>query len=390
MTTAQKIVYFLKEFIIYPLVRKLANSLENKLLNKTNGLISGLTQKTPSFITNWRNYTLDSQARGNDVFRAVLANASLCPYFKTNLQTAFGAEDYSKTMAGATVRAKDKNGNDVVVYQNKTSIPGLPSFKNLADCTLPSNFNANTFRTDFAKGGGWNTWNQLIQPQNNFFGAYSLALGEQVKQMQTEKESAKDSSIAGQGFLGQQLGLTGGASPTGCVGASLPGVQRFSADTSGNLTNITRCAFMGKEVTPGQVLGKAAASALDKKLGRVGGATQVTDVILNLLNAVLSSVSNRMLNFIGQSSYQVQPPPGGNTLDEAPVPVPGSDPNACSGFCQGELNSCRASIATICTPGVIDPITGVSEPDICAPDPGGEARCETQYNSCTTQCSALP
>ncbi|MEK7154318.1 MAG: hypothetical protein AAB792_02055 [Patescibacteria group bacterium] len=396
MTTAQKIAYFLKEFIIYPLVRKLGNSLENKLLNKTNGLISGLTQKTPSFITNWRNYTLDSQARGNDVFRAILADATLCPYFKTNLQTAFGAEKSAGAMVGAKVKAKDKNGNDVIVYENKTSIPGLPSFKNLADCTLSSNTNVGLFRKDFSNGG-WSAWNELIQPQNNFYGAYSLALGEQVKQIQTEKESAKDSSIAGQGFLGQQLGLTGGASPTGCVGASLPGVQRFSADTSGNLTNITRCAFMGKEVTPGQVLGKAAASALDKKLGRVGGATQVTDVILNLLNAVLSSVSNRMLNFIGQSSYQAQPPyspqptpPGGNTLNETPVPEPGSDPNACSGFCQGELNSCRASIATICTPGVIDPVTGVSEPDICAPDPDGEARCETQYNSCITQCSALP
>lgn len=395
MTTAQKIAYFLKEFIIYPLVRKLGNSLENKLLNKTNSLISGLTQKTPSFITNWRNYTLDSQARGNDVFKAVLADATLCPYFKANLQTAFGADaaKYGGTIAGAIVWAKDKNGKDVVVYQNKTSIPGLPSFKNLTDCTLSSNTNVDLFRKDFSNGG-WSAWNELIKPQNNFFGAYSLALGEQAKQIQTEKESAKDSSIAGQGFLGQQLGRTGGASPTGCVGASLPGVQRFSADTSGNLTNITRCAFAGKVVTPGQVLGKAAASALDKKLGRVGGATQVTDVILNLLNAVLSSVSNRMLNFAGQSSYQVQPsqptPTPGNELNEIPVPETGSDPNACSNFCQEELASCRANIVTICTPGAIDPVTGVQESDVCEPDPNGEPRCQTQYTDCANRCAALP
>ncbi len=387
MTTGQKIAYFLKEFIIYPLVRKLGNALENKLLNKTNGLISGLTQKTPSFILSWRNFTLDSQARGNDIFLAVLADATLCPYLKTNLQQAFGADRAIGAFAGSEVKV-----GTATVFQQKTSIPGLPSFQNLANCTLSSNTNVDLFRKDFSNGG-WSAWNELIQPQNNFYGAYSLALGEQAKQIQTEKESSRDRSIAGQGFLGQQLGLTGGASPTGCVGASLPGVQRFSTDTSGNLTNVTRCAFVGKEVTPGQVLGRAAASALDKKLGRVGGATQVTDVILNLLTSVMSSVSNRMLNFTGQNSYQAQPPstpPWTNELNETPVSETGSDPNACSGFCQGELDSCRTNIVTICTPGALDLITGVPGPDVCGSDPNGEPRCQTQYATCTAQCATLP
>ena len=400
--SASALLYFLKEFVVYPLVRMLANALENKITNKSNGLISGLIQKSPSFILSWRNFTLDSQARGNDVFRAVLADASLCPYLKTNLQKSFGADKYIGALAGSEVKV-----GGVTAFQQKTSIPGLPSFQNLTNCSLPSNFNASVFKNDFAKGGGWATWNKLIQPNNNFFGAYSLAIGEQQRQIETELQSSRDKSIAGQGFLGQALGRTGGASPSGCVGASLPGVQRFSANASGNLTNITRCSFLGKEVTPAKVLGGAAASALDKKLGRVGGATQITDVILTLLTSVMSGVSNRMLNFIGQIGYEAPPPyapeptpPGGNNFNETFV-QPGSDPNvgagtpgdpnaACSSACQGEIDSCRASIATICTPGPPDPITGEPGPDVCEPDPNGESQCQTQYTSCTNQCAALP
>ena len=393
-TTGQKIQYFLKEFIVYPLVRKLGNSLENKLLNSTNGLISGLTQQVPSFILSWRNNTLESQARGNDIFRAVLADANLCPYLKTNLQQAFGANipGYVGALAGSKVKV-----GTATVFQQKTNITGLPSLQDLTRCSLPSNFNANVFKNDFAAGGGWATWNKLIQPQNNFFGTYSIALSEQQKQIETELQSSRDKSIAGQGFLSQALGRTGGASPTGCVGASLPGVQRSNADASDNLTNITRCAFMGKEVTPGQVLGKAATSALDSKLKRVGGATQVTDVILNLLNAVLSNVSNRMLNFTGQGGYkatpayvpQSTPPPGANELKEDPY-IGTTTSTECSSACQRELSNCQASLTTVCTTGPIDSDTGQPGPDICEPNPYGESGCQTQYRACNAQCAALP
>src|SRR3989344_2934113 len=110
---ASAFLYFLKEFILKPLIRSLANSLENKLVNKLNGLVSGLAQKTPSFITNWRNYTLDSQARGNDVFRSVLASATLCPYFNSNLKTSFGADRYAGLLSDSNIT----NGG-TLVYQN--------------------------------------------------------------------------------------------------------------------------------------------------------------------------------------------------------------------------------------------------------------------------------
>jgi len=313
-TRAGAFFYFLKEFIIKPLVRKLANALENKLVNSINGLVSGLTQKVPSFITNWRNYTLDSQARGNDIFRSVLADTTLCPYFKTNLQTAFGADKYGGTLSGATVKV-----GGTTAYQNKTSVPGLPSFQNLANCTLPANLNVNTFRTDFAKGGGWDTWNKLIQPQNNFFGAYSLALGEQTKQIQTENQSARDVSIAGQGFMGQKLDIDKSkkTSPSGCTGSTL-------ASGAG------RCIWFGKEVTPPKFLGDLSVKSLETKIGRVGAGQEITDVVFNLISAVINGLANKILNFSGQGNYSA-PPGGGVNFNEQVSP---SDYRRMSEACQ--------------------------------------------------------
>lgn len=395
VTTAQKILYFLKEFIIYPIVRKLANALENKLINKTNSLVSGLTQKTPNFILSWRNFTLDSQARGNDIFRSVLADANLCPYFKSNLQTAFGATQYAGAFGGSEVKAT-RQGVLATVFQQKTNISGLPSFQNITNCSLPAGLNIPEFKNDFTKGG-WTAWNQLIQPQNNFYGVYSLALGEKARQIETELQSSRDQSIAGQGFLGQKLATLagGGASPAGCIGSAFQNIGYVGPGEFGTTGN--RCVFMGKEVTPASVLGATAANALDKKLGRVGGAAQVTDVLLNLLNAVTSGISNRMLNFIGQSSYQVQPsyspqptPPGGGNFSTTDVPLTDPTFNGCQDACQGELNTCRNIVPQICTPGPIDPVTGNPGPDVCKPDPNNEANCQAQHNNCTAQCPTTP
>jgi hypothetical protein len=363
-------MYFLKEFIIKPLVRKLANALENKLVNSINGLVSGLIQKTPSFIQNWRNYILDSQARGNDIFRSVLADARLCPYFKTNLQKAFGADKYIGALSGGSVKI-----GGITVYQNKTSIPGLPAFQNIANCTMPANFNINTFRNDFARGGGWDAWNKLIQPQNNFFGVYSLALGEQAMQMQTEKESARDYSIAGQGFLGQKLGTTG-ASPNGCIKEE--GESRIS-----------RCMWFGKEVTPPKFLADLSAKSLETKIGRVGYGQELTDVVFSLVSAVINALSNKILNFTGQGSYS-SPPGGGANFDETgateiPPPEYSNPATICRNACENDYNQCISKAKTeVCTPNPEPPPEEIcqSEPDQVEID-----KCTAARDSCTSSCS---
>ena len=382
------ILYQLKEFVIKPLVRKIANSLENKLVNSVNKKIGGVTGGiAPSFVTNWRNHILDSQARGNNVFRSVLADTQLCPYFDKELKSAFGADKFSGTFAGSQV--KDSSGR--VAYENKTYVPGLPSFQVGTRCTLPTNFNATAFRQDF-RNGGWDAWDKLLEPQNNFFGAYSLALNEQQKQVFIDSKADENEVLSGGGFLSQKLGVSGsGTGPTGCTGRG-PSAS---------------CLFMGKTVTPAKILGEGAANEIDKKLGRVGGATELTDILLGLFAGVLNGVTNRLENYIGQATYD-RPPDGGTSFDENDIPAQDQTFNsaqACIDDCmrvaestctqKAKILNCSVQGGSGGTGGDVDSIQGGGG------GAGGSANCAEEidsgiYNACITdqrnicgsQCSA--
>lgn len=343
-------LYYLEEFVLHPLVRKIANSLENKLANRVNKLISNIDGKSPAFITNWRNHIFDSQARGNDVFRSVLADTKLCSYFNDDLKKIFGADKFTGAIAGAKV--KDVSGK--VVYENKTGVPGLPSFQLAANCSLPADFDVSLFKKDFNKGG-WEAWGKLIEPQNNFYGAFALALQEQQNQIAVEKQAAQDSSIAGQGFLSQKLGVgNSGIGPTGCT-SWLQG-----AGLGGALLPVTRCVFLGKEITPAQILGETAANTLDTKLKKIGGSRKIVDILLSLFATIVEGTTDRLANFTAQRTYDrppaAQPTPRPGDFNEQQFEPGSGDPNAGglvnpinTGAQQSCLNSCLANERQSCS-----------------------------------------
>lgn len=412
----------LDKFIITPLVRAIANSLENMVVNKVNGLISGIDGKTPSYITNWRNYTLESQARGNDVFRAILADTDTCPYFKSNLVTAFGAE----RSVGATLGAKVKSvvaGQNVVVYENKTFVPGMPSFQTTARCTLPTNFKMTDFKNDFSKGGGWNTWNKLLEPQNNPIGLFLLSSDEQAKQIATEEQAARDSSVAGGGFKGQKLGVNNAASPSGCTGASLPGQmlsqtqvnsciqnsgrcnetgteaqQKCIADTRAMCTTQltaelsmssagARCAFMGEEVTPASILGQSAANALDTKIGRVGTAAMLTDVIIGVVTGLITGVSSRLTNFGGKKTYSTSPT-AGTGFSESGVPTEQEQKEQIEKFNQDRDRISEGGQTGCMTPCLEREQSGCTETDPVTGEITTNQECMSNaQTSCESQCT---
>jgi hypothetical protein len=87
-----------------------------------------------------------------------------------------------------------------------------------------------------------------------------------------------------------------------------------------------RCAFMGEEVTPASILGQSAANALDTKIGRVGTASMLTDVLLNVLTGLITGLSDRLTNFGGKKSYSSSPT-AGTGFSELPATASKSDPN---------------------------------------------------------------
>jgi hypothetical protein len=295
---------FTKQFVIYPLVRAIANSLQSKLTNSISQQISGINSSTPSFITNWRNHLLDSQGRGNDIFRAVLADTKICSYMSKEVKSAFGADMFERTIAGSTI----KNASGAVVYQNKTNVPGMQSLQSSGNCTLPDNFDVGSFKTDF-RNGGWEAWDRLLEPQNNFFGIMSMALNEQSNQIETEKESTMNSAIAGNGFLASKLGKAVGdtstsasgfpSGPTGCTDT----LEGPSGGATGPANKITRCTFMGKDVTPGYLKAGGAGQAIGAKINQPEMAQEITDVVLGLFASVLQGTIQNLGNYLGQATY---------------------------------------------------------------------------------------
>lgn len=409
---------FIKQFVIYPLVRAIANSFESKLINQLNKQVSGVGGAVPSFITNWRNHLLDSQARGNDVFRSVLADANICGFMSNNVKTAFGADLFAGSIAGATV--KDASGK--VVYKNETNAPGMASFQETAKCTLPANFDVSAFNQNFSKGG-WAAWDSMLEPQNNLFGIYTMALGEQQAQIATEQTSTMNSAVAGNGFLASKLstalGLNGASTgPTGCT------------DTAGVLGNgaqgpvmTTRCTFMGKDVTPAYLKAGGVGQAIGAKIGQPAAAKEITDVVLGLFTDVLNVVQNAagsLGNYLGQATYnstvgsmpgfdtaQKQPGAGDAQINQAQQQVnqtstqlnqkesatASSASGTCSSNCMsGKQATCTTNNqTTTCTP-VTDPVTNQTTQSCqTTTDQAGYNACVSQAQTdCNNQCPAVP
>lgn len=403
---AADIFYEIYQWVILPLLRIVAAKLDNFLLNKVGDLTGGVLGNSPHFITSWRNNILSSQARGNDLFRSILADASLCPYFNNGLKTAFGAEKYVGMLAGTMV--KNTTGTtSQLVYQNQTYTPGLPSFQNLANCTLPSNFNVNTFQNDFAKGGGWATWDQLIQPQNNFFGVYAAALGEQAKQIALENQANTNQNIANQGFLPNKIGAgnttaQGGeasqAAYTACkskcdtdfnscmaqnspsqnqsatgqytavCSAELNGCDsscRSSALSAGNATTsaggcletlpgTSRCISEGKIVTPGNIYSQISGSRMSSQLNKLQDAQSIGDIIAWLIDDVSSKMMSQVNNMLGQdifgglidtgsySSGTKNPSELGQLNNQMGQSTQAGDSAVCRATCSNKYNACIA------------------------------------------------
>ncbi len=238
------ILYFVKEFIIYPIVRKIANTLQNKIENKILGITSTLNGKTQQFVTNWRGEVLGSIGQGNDVFRLVLANTQFCNYFDSNLKQIFGADRYggNKDTAVASCLKKEESARSCSTYRNdkckdlsnndreckdfqninpaydrcmegaldscakaySTSIvqqvivPGVSPFQVNAQCGLPSGFNPQQFVRNPGQNGGLATFNSLLT--NNFFQAFSNTITERQNQISVNTVADQLKLLTGNGF----------------------------------------------------------------------------------------------------------------------------------------------------------------------------------------------
>ena len=311
VTVVADIPYSIKEQVEDVIVRSLARNAQTTL---QRGVLERIRRYGrdggPAFVQDWRQFLQVGQYRGEDVFRAILADATvgdnptICPHLRQSLTNIFNA----KVPVAGFNPAKYRVGS-------------LQYFKIENRCTLPSGFDIEAFQKDFSKGG-WAAWARLMEPQNNFFGLLANATAELGKQRAFEEQIDKSEAESGGGFTSKRGGCQGSGS---------------------NLT----CVVLGEIKTPGQILEATVQRSIDEDFSWITSSDEFSELLAGLANSLFNSLVSKIENLASGELETAQP-------EEV------FDPQACldecvnTGYrvCDGreelETSTCRQEILDSC------------------------------------------
>jgi len=159
----------LKEYVLDPLMRVIARRILRMMISDTINWIAGRGQ--PKFITDWKSFLKDAAAIDIEKFLNELGLGFLC---------------------------------DPFAFQLRIALAEPRPFSERAECTIWDVVdNIQDFYNDFTQGG-WDAWVKLTEPQNNFYGAYLIALDEKERRRALAKEASVREVAASLGFLGDK------------------------------------------------------------------------------------------------------------------------------------------------------------------------------------------
>ncbi|OGN02672.1 MAG: hypothetical protein A2655_03085 [Candidatus Yanofskybacteria bacterium RIFCSPHIGHO2_01_FULL_43_42] len=248
----------------------------------------------PAWVRNWRNFQLDAQYRGEDIFRGMLYSTDLCDYFDSDLKSMFGANQ------------------NINLASIRTRAGGFDSFQAKTGCTLPDNFDFEAYQQDFSGNGGWEAWSRLLEPQNNFHGALFKSLDEANKQRVIE-ESADINETAATGFT------------------SIRGRNAVESCSVRNPRN-GRCLIYKDILTPAGILSGAVTSGIESELQWVASSDELSEIIASAINVLLNRLTD--LSNSNEGDYIV---PGEIEVSISPFPPPGGGGG--TGACQDPGNT---------------------------------------------------
>src|SRR3989344_4639053 len=165
------------------LARLQLDNISNNIANivQTRGLDGG-----KAIVENWRTFQTNAQYRGENVFRAMLSTANLCPSFANDLKKSYGLKPTDK----------------IALPGVNTRVGSTQPFSVQINCTLPKDFTTQKYQQNFAALGGWNTYALMAQPQNNLYGATLLAQGQMAVQRSLEESADLAQVQANSGYTG--------------------------------------------------------------------------------------------------------------------------------------------------------------------------------------------
>ena len=290
------------------------NMTKNTLdLVRTGGRDGGTT-----YVKNWLNFQTGSQHRGENVFRAMLSTAELCGYFKDDVRSSFGL----------------RPGDRIELPNQNTRANSLQTFGQDVGCSLPQNFNMGEYQQDFAGNGGWDTWSQILEPQNNPF---SVAFRSQ-EEIQKQRSLAQSADMAQVIANGGHLGVSGNGRSDSCL------VQMPTGD----------CVIYKDIKTPGSYVAQNVAATAGHPFTWLTSAQGINTIIADATQVMLGRLFD--LGNPNEESYNPIDPNkiGSNLLGTSGTPTPSGPPapttnpifNICSSQSLSFMNNVKEDLAS--------------------------------------------
>ena len=237
---AQKFLEWAFKLAVEALKRKLLDMIVDQIVVWIQG------GGEPKFITDWPGFFRDAVDQAGGDFLKELKLGLFCSPYNLKLRAAF--------------------------------IP-IPRFADRSACTLTQiGVNIDNFLKDFNKGG-WVAWNEMVlKPQNNIYGAYLMAWDEQEKRKSAAAKAAGAEAQAGRGFLSVKR----------CAISHVePGIP---PDETGEALPPTTVCDRYEIVTPGKVVGDAAAEIIGADIKLLVNSQDLSAYISAIANAILNRV----------------------------------------------------------------------------------------------------
>lgn len=222
----------------------------------------------PTFVLNWRGFTLQAQYRGENIWRGLLYlgtygdnNKNIPPLFCKHIR---------ESQVFQSLQPRQAYG--LIDSGLKRRVNSLQEYLVVARCDSTVDQNFETFMKDFSRGGGWDTFERLLKPQNNIYGAIGLAFDELEKQRSIEEKADLSEATAGQGFLGKR----GENASDSCL----------SVDISG------RCTVYKNIQTPGFVLAESTNATIKVELDWIANVDEINELLTDMFFVMVSRLGN--------------------------------------------------------------------------------------------------
>ncbi len=251
------------------------NDMVTDLILKGDKTLNALGR--PAFISNWRSYLGEGSFRGETVFRYQLGQASTCGYFRETLGAIFGAS----TKAGAKILPID----------TKSAIARLHPYELTARCTLTTGTGGKrTSKPDdkenqdnlvkdlwYYSDDAWGSFLELSRSQNNFYGAFNMAMREFEAQVGLGKEvNTKEAvdSFTPIKAVDEKSSFFDPESP-GCT-----------KDDEG------RCVAVGDTVTPAGMTAGVSLKLINSEFDFITNADDIEDLLTSVITGLIGKLSN--------------------------------------------------------------------------------------------------